>query len=121
MPERPYPLATDNFHTMTDKHPKVWGSSHDQSTVEGVQIMRGIPAAEADKLHQLSQELRRRIGRLGLDDRQRLLEMMQTEFPDSILDKEPEETGSSTPATRLTIQPGSAGNEVPVSPGGDDY
>lgn len=103
------------------KAERISGPSHDLSNVEGVQIFRGIPAEESERLRELTTELRRRIGRLGLDDRLRLLEIMKNDFPDSMLDTQDSDQVGSTPRRSLTIQTGSAWNEVPMSPMGDDF
>lgn len=65
-----------------------WGSSHNMSPVDGIVVRRGIPIADSERLDELGDELRQRIGRMGIPEREELLEHMQRDFPDPVLDAE---------------------------------
>lgn len=66
-----------------------WGPSHNMSPVDGIVVKRGIPISDSERLGELGDELRQRIGRMGIPEREELLEHMQFEYPDPVLDPEP--------------------------------
>ncbi len=73
---------------MVDRPQRHRGPSEDVSPVPGVQIRRGIPIAEHEKLRDAGKELDRRIGRLGIEDRLALLQLMEDQFPDNVIDSD---------------------------------
>jgi hypothetical protein len=73
---------------MSDNTERRWGSSHNMSPVDGIVVRRGIPIADSERLDELGDELRQRIGRMGIPEREELLEHMQRDFPDPVLDAE---------------------------------